>query len=148
MQSTLSPEKAREAYAVGRRLVAQDRDREAAHRAQMARIIDATVSQTRDVDRTISLFIRLHNKAAKAIKSLDAGLEIHDASGARIGLSEIHVTHAVPARGSSAFWYPMRYLRFGEDAGTMRMAAGKPKRVRMDVTEIKYTDGSDAGYDD
>lgn len=114
----------------------------------MAKLIDATVSQTRDVDRTISLFIRLQNRSSKAIKSLDAGLEIHDASGARVGMSEIHLSRAIRAHASSAFWYPMRYLRFGEDAGTMRMAAGKPKTVEMDVTEIKYADGSDAGYDD
>jgi hypothetical protein len=147
-QISLDPQKAREAYAVGQKLAAQDREQQAEHREEMARFIESTVTRTRDKDRTISLFVKLRNKSAKAIKSLDAGLEVHDASGTRIGLAEITVAQTIAPHASAAFWYPMRYVRFGEDTGTMRLAAGKPKTVRMEVTEIKYADGSDAGYDD
>lgn len=114
----------------------------------MARLIDAQVLDTRDAGRVISLYTRLSNKSAKTIASLDAGITVYDASGRRIGLTEIHLPRTVPPRAGVAFWYPMRYLRFSEDAGTMRLAAGKPKHVEIDVTEIKYADGSDAGYDD
>ena len=114
----------------------------------MARLIDSSVTKTRDADRTISLLVRLHNKSGKTIEALDAGLEVHDASGTRIGLAEISIAHPLAAHATAAFWYPMRYVRFGEDTGTMRLAAGKPKHVQMDVTEIKYADGTDAGYDD
>lgn len=147
-QGTLDPQKAREAYAVGQRLAAQDREQRVEHREEMARLIDSTITKTRDEDRTISLFVRLQNKSAKPIESLDAGLEVHDAAGTRIGLAEISVARPIGPHASAAFWYPMRYVRFGEDTGTMRLAAGKPKTVQMDVTEIKYADGSDAGYDD
>lgn len=147
-QSTLTPEKAREAYAVGQRLAAQDRAQNAAHRAEIASLIDATVSQSREANRTISLYVRLHNRSPKTIRDLEAGLEVHDRHGKRIGLTEIAIEKPIAAHGTLAFWYPLRYLRFGEDAGTMRMAAGKPKTISMDVTEIKYTDGTDAGYDD
>lgn len=144
----LDPEKAREAYAVGQRLAAQDRERTAEHRAEIARLIDANITQTQEVDRTISLYVHLHNRSAKTIRNLEAGLEVHDRRGKRIGLTEIAIDKPIAAHSTLAFWYPLRYLRFGEDAGTMRMAAGKLKTISMDVTEIKYTDGTDAGYDD
>lgn len=147
-QPSLDPAKARQAYLVGERLAAQDRAARAEHRAQMGRLIDADVSQTRDADRTISLFVRLQNKSGKAIRALDAGIEVHDPKGARIGLTELHLEKSIPAHANVAFWYPLRYVRFSEDAGTMRLAAGKPKIVYMEVTEIRYADGSDAGYDD
>ena len=114
----------------------------------MGHLIESSVTKTRDEDRTISLFVHLQNKSAKTIESLDAGLEVHDSSGTRIGLAEITIARTIAPHASAAFWYPMRYVRFGEDTGTMRLAAGKPKTVRMDVTEIKYADDSDAGYDD
>lgn len=114
----------------------------------MARLIDATVPRTRESDRSIVLLLRLRNKAPKAVKAIDAGVEVRDAHGKRIGLSEIHVARAVGAHGEAAFWYPMRYVRFSEDAGSMRLAQGKPKTVDLEVTEIRYADGSDAGYDD
>lgn len=114
----------------------------------MARLIDANVPQTRDADRTISLYVHLHNRSAKPIRSLEAGLEVHDSAGKRIGLTEIGIEKPIAAHGTLAFWYPVRYVRFSEDAGTMRLAAGKPKTIQMDVTEIKYADGTDAGYDD
>jgi hypothetical protein len=146
-QHALDP-KAREAYAVGQRLAAQDRAQEAEHRKEMAALIAVSVPQTRDADRTISLLVLLQNKSTKAVKSLDAGLEVHNRSGVRIGLAEITIARPIAPHATVSFWYPMRYVRFGEDTGTMRLAAGKPKTVQMEVTEIKYADGSDAGYDD
>lgn len=147
-QPALTPANAQAAYAVGQRLAAQDRERTAEHRAQMARLIHAAIPKTHDAERTISLYLRLQNLGAKPIRSLDAGLEVHDASGKRIGLAEIDIDKTIPPHSTLAFWYPMRYVRFGEDAGTMRLAAGKRKTVHIDVTEIKYADGTDAGYDD
>lgn len=114
----------------------------------MERLIEASVPRTRDADRTITLYVRLHNRSAKTIRALEAGLYVHDASGKRIGLTEIGIEKPIAPHGTLEFWYPLRYVRFSEDAGTMRLAAGKPKNIRMDVTEIKYADGTDAGYDD
>jgi hypothetical protein len=147
-QPILDRAKAQQAYAVGQRLAAQDRAQQAEHRAEMARLIDARVSRTHEHDRTISLLIELHNKSAKRITSADSGIFVFVKGGRRIGMAEIHLARSIAPRSRVSFWYPMRYLRFGEDTGEMVLAAGKPKRVTMDVTEIKYADGSDAGYDD
>lgn len=144
----LDPVKAQEAYAVGQRLAAQDRADTAMDRAKMARLIDANVTQTHDADRTISLYVHLHNRSAKAIRSMEAGVEVRDSAGKRVGLTEFGIDKPIAAHRTLTFWYPLRYVRFSEDAGTMRLAAGKPKTVQMNVTEIKYADGTDAGYDD
>lgn len=147
-KAVLDPAKATVAYTVGARLAAQDRTEQAEHRKAMSRILDARVTQTKDKDRTISFFIQLRNKCDKRITSLDSGLFVYGEDGQRIGMAELHLAKPIAAHATSAFWYPMRYVRFSEDAGTMRLAAGRPKRVRLQVTEVKYADGADAGYDD
>lgn len=144
----LDPAKAKIAYAVGARLAAEDRTAQAEHREEMSRLIGARATKTRDRDRTISFLIQLQNKSAKTIASLDSGLFVYGSSGRRIGMTEFHLFKRIRPHDVVAFWYPMRYVRFSEDAGTMRLAADKPKRVQLEVTEIKYVDGSDAGYDD
>lgn len=144
----LDPVKAQQAFAVGEKLAAQDRAQQAEHREEIAKLIDARVIETRERNRTISLLIRIHNKGAKKIRTLDSGVFVNDTAGRRVGMTEVTLSKSIAPHATIAFWYPMRYLRFGEDAGTMRLADGKRKRVTLDVTEIKYTDGSDAGYDD
>lgn len=146
---TLTEANKKQAYAVGRRLAAQDRADEAAHRAQMDRLIAVSVLSVRDEDRQTDLLVSLRNKTSKTIRAFDAGLEVRSApNGRRIGLAEIHLNRTVRGRGSDSVWIPLRYVRFGEDAGTMRLARGKAKRTLLEVTEITYADGSDAGYDD
>lgn len=144
----LDPAKAKIAYAVGTSLAAKDRIEQADHRKEMSRLLEARVIKTRDEDRTISFLVHLHNKSTRSIASLDSGLFVYDAWGHRLGMTELHLAKPIAPHATIAFWYPMRYVRFSDDAGTMRLAAGKPKRVRMEPTEIKYADGTDAGYDD
>lgn len=139
----------RQAYEVGLRLAAQDRAADKAHRDEMARLIGTSILRTRDADFALSLLLQVHNKSTKVIRRFDAGLEV-DAKDSthRLGLAEIEVNRAIRPQSTSTFWEPVRYLRFGEDSGVVEMAAGKSKNVKLEVTEIKYTDGSDAGYDD
>jgi hypothetical protein len=145
----LSPENRAEAFAVGQQLAARDRANDATHRSQMDRLIDVSVVQMRDADRQTALLVQVRNKNAKRIRSLDAGLEVHAVSGGRrIGLAQLHLDRDIPGGAVRQFWVPVRYVRFGEDAGTMRLAQGRPKRAEMEVTEIRYADGSDEGYDD
>jgi hypothetical protein len=147
--AVLSEANKAKAYAVGEKLAAQDRAAEKAHRAEMARLIDAAVLQTREHDRTLALLLRLHNKSAKAVRSIGAGLEVRSPSGDRLGLAEIDdAAVRIAPHATVSVWEPIRYLRFGEDAGTMRLAAGKPKHIDLQIVEVKYADGSDAGYDD
>lgn len=137
------------AYAVGLQLAAQDRAADKAHRAEMARLIGARVVRSHEQDRTLSLLLRLQNKSAKAIREIGAGLEVRDPSGKRLGLAEIDDARVgIPPHRSVSVWLPIRYVRFGEDAGTMRLAAGKPKQFDLQIVELRYADGSDAGYDD
>lgn len=147
--AVLSKANKAKAYAVGLQLAAQDRAAAKEHRAEMARLIDAVLVRTREQDRTLWLLLRLRNKSAKAVRSIGAGLEVHDPAGKRLGLAEIDdaAVHIGP-HATVSVWEPVRYVRFGEDAGTMRLAAGKPKRIDLQIIELKYADGSDAGYDD
>jgi len=147
-KAILDPAKAKIAYTVGERLAAEDRAQQAEHREEMSRLIDARAIKTHDEDRTVSFFMQIRNKSTKAIASLDSGIFVYDAAGRRIGMSEFHLAKPIAPHAVIAFWYPMRYVRFSEDAGTMRLAAGKPKRTQLEVTEIKFADGTDAGYDD
>jgi len=147
--AVLSAANKAKAYAVGLRLAAQDRAADKAHRAEMGRLITAAVVQTREQDRTLSLLLRLHNKSAKAVRSIGAGLDVHNAAGKRLGLAEIDdAAVRIAPHGTVSVWEPVRYVRFGEDAGTMRLAAGKPKHIELQIIEVNYADGSDAGYDD
>lgn len=126
----------------------EDRERDRAHRLEMARLIGTRIAQTREADASMSLLLAIDNKSPKAIRALDAGLRVYNAAGKRIGMTEVHVPHPVPARATVTFWYAVPYARFGEDAGTLRMAAGKRKTIRIETEEIRYRDGTDAGYDD
>ena len=114
----------------------------------MARLVDARITRVRDADRSISFLVRVRNRTAKAITAMDAGLEVHDLRGNRLGMTEMHLNRPIAPHASAAFWYPMGYVRFSEDAGTMRLAEGKPKTAEIEIEEITYADGSDAGYDD
>jgi hypothetical protein len=146
---TVSRQQQATAAAVARKLVEQDRIAEAAHRAEISRLIDATALQIRDADRHVLFVLQIKNKTNRAISALDAGLQVNlESNGKRVGLTELHIKRIIAPQRSVTFSVPLRYVRFGEDTASMRLAEGKPKRAQIEVTEIKYADGSDAGYDD
>lgn len=147
-QNVLTRAQARAAYAVGERLAAQDRARSAERRAATARVIGASVTRVHEAGRTIALLLHVRNKTIKTIRSFVAGVEVWDAAGKRIGLTEIRVQQRIAPHGARSFWYPLRYLRFGEDAGTMRLAARKRKRIALQVVAVTYTDGTRVGPGD
>jgi len=107
-----------------------------------------TIERFDEFDRKITIRLRVHNLSSKNVRAIEAGLEVDDLSGARIATTEVHRTADIPPHGSLAIDISMPYTQFGEDTGSMREALGKPQRQRIDVKEIKYSDGSDAGYDD
>lgn len=136
------------AHEVGVRLQLEAEREDRAHRAALARVIDAEIVKAPERERSIEYVVRVKNLTRKTIAHIEFGLEVHDASGKRIGLAEMRSDAHVLARTQRDLEIPMRYVRFGEDAGPMREAAGQPKTYELLVKEIKYTDGSDAGYDD
>jgi len=136
-------------YEVGLRMTAQADAEDKRHKAMLAKLIAPTVSLISEDDRKIGLHLAFRNLSAKEIKKLELGLELDDAkTGARIALSEVHVTRNIAGHATVAFDYPMRYYRFGEDAGPLMAAKGKPKTILAQVKEITYADGTDAGFDD
>ena len=135
-------------YEVGLRMALDARKADRKHRDEMNRLIDVTIVKHRDEDHRIVFTLRVQNKSPKRLKTFESGVEVHDAKGARIGLAEFVTEHPVMPYQTVTFDEPVTYLRFGEDAGVMRLAQGKPKLIALGVKEIKYTDGSDAGYDD
>jgi hypothetical protein len=135
-------------YEVGVALAAEDRAKTAELRAKMARYIETSVTAYSEDAHMLTLNMRVRNKSSKAIKSFEADLIIHDDAGRRVGIAELHVTHSIPP-GVIARWpMPMTYYRFGEDAPSMRQAAGRHKTIAVYCKEIIFADGSDAGDDD
>ncbi|MFN2448408.1 MAG: hypothetical protein ABR508_01255 [Candidatus Baltobacteraceae bacterium] len=133
---------------VGHHLEAQDRANAARHAAQMAAVIGARVLQIKDVDTGVAFLISVHNKTAKTIRSLGEGYEVR-AGSKRIGLLEVDEARAkVRPHATVRFWQKEPYTRFGDEAGDMRQAQDRHKTATVKIIEVKYSDGSDAGYDD
>jgi hypothetical protein len=135
-------------YEAGLKMTASARREDREHRAELAKLMRVTFLSAREGDRTIDLRISIANLAKKTVRRIEMGLEADDPSGRRIGLMEIAYTAPLGAASSKIVNIPLRYVRFGEDTGAMREAAGKPKTYALTVSEIKYADGTDAGYDD
>lgn len=144
----ISPENAAKAQAVGARLAAQEAADAAKHKAEIAKLIRAELSHVHERDRTMSLTLGIVNYTAKTVKSLEFGLEVDDASGKALGRAELRTAQTIGPKASASITFNFPYTKFGSGTGAVREALGKPKRYLLDVKEIKYTDGSDAGYDD
>ncbi|GAC1393811.1 MAG: hypothetical protein NVSMB31_13560 [Vulcanimicrobiaceae bacterium] len=135
-------------YEVGLRMGAQERADDKKHREAIAKLMAVTIQAHSEEEHRIVLKLRVVNKTAKAMTRFDSAIEVHDRNDKRIGIAEFVADRAVPPHQTVTFSQPISYLRFGEDAGMMRMFQRKPKTVELEVKEIKYRDGSDAGYDD
>jgi len=136
-------------YEVALRLAAQAHADDMMHKAEIAKLITPTITLISEDDRKIVLHVDLKNLSDKQIKTLELGLEFDDAkTNARIAMAEVHITRNIAGKGRIAFDYPMRYYRFSEDAGPLMASKGKPKTLVAQITEIKYADGTDAGFDD
>jgi hypothetical protein len=135
-------------YELGLRLAAQARAADARHRLQIARIMDVGITSYRDRERALELALRVRSKTPKTIRRFDSGIIVSDAAHTRIGLAEFTVDRTIPPHATVEIVVPVAYVRFGGDAGGLVVASGKPKTIDLDVKEIKFTDGTDAGYDD
>lgn len=136
------------AYELGMRLAKQERASETAHDRAIGELMTLEVRSHRETEHEITLTMRVANKTAKTITSLDCGIEVDDRKGARIGMAEFDFDRAVKPHQAVTFDHAIRYLTFGPDAGNMRLAYQQPKTVAVDVKKIHYKDGSERGYDD
>lgn len=133
---------AQRAHDVGVRLEREDRASTLARRGAMARVIALSVARVADKASGVEIEIGVANRSDETITGFDAGLEVRDVrSRRRIGLAELHIQRRVPPHGRLSFGYPMRYVRFGEDTGSMRLARGRAKTAALDPTGVRFGDG-------
>ncbi len=136
-------------YEVGLGLAEQSRQDDIKHTNEIAKLITSKLTIIRELPHRIDLHFDIQNLTAKPIKNLEFGLRFVSAKdGTEIGLAEVHITRNLAGHGKLSFDYPMSWVRFGSDTGTMMAAIGVPKKAFGQVTEIKYADGTDAGFDD
>lgn len=144
----ITPQNAALAQQVGAQLAAKEREETARHRAEIAKLIRAELSSVKEADRTISLRVGTVNYTNKTITSLEIGLEVDDASGNALGRTELRSSQTIGPKSQTTIVFNRPYTAFGSGTAAVRESLGKPKRYLLDVKEIKYSDGSDAGYDD
>lgn len=144
----ITPQNASLAKQIGAQLAAKEREETSRHRAEILKLVRAELSNVSETDRVLSLHVGAINYTTKTIKALEVGLEVHDASGAVIGRTELRSGKRIGPKSQQMLTFNIPYTQFGEGTGPVREALGKPKTYVLDVKEIKYTDGSDAGYDD
>lgn len=139
---------AERAHEVGTRLERQDRESDKLRRATMSHVIVLRTPGIRDVEGGIVLQIDAANKTARAIDGFDAGLEVDDkATRHRLGLAELHISHDLAPHAHAVFTYPMRYVRFGEDTASMRLAQGRAKTARLDPLTVRFKGTEDKDRD-
>jgi len=144
----ITPQNAAKAQAVGAQLAAQEAEETAQHKAEISRLIRAELSNAKESDRTLRLALGVINYTNKTIKSLEIGLEVDDANGNALGRTELRSAQTIGPKAQTSIVFNRPYTAFGSGTAAVRESLGKSKRYLFDVKEIKYTDGSDAGYDD
>jgi hypothetical protein len=136
------------AYQMGQDLVRQARMRDYNRLVAIKKLVDVEVVARHDQEFRTTLRLRIHNKTARAIEGVDTGILIYNPAGQRIGMTEIEAEHDVDPHGTATFPVVLPYLKFGENAGVMRLAAGKPKRVDLLLKIVKFADGTESGTDE
>ena len=136
------------AYVMAVRMTAAARAADLEHRRQMDALILVRAAPGKSNDQSLGLNVTVRNKKSKAIRSFDAGVEVHDSAGVRIGLAEFEVDRAVPGHAAVSFSYRLPYQKFGGDGRAVRAMRGKQLTIPMDVKTITYADGSTSGSGD
>lgn len=144
----VSASAAAQAQSVGARLAEQDRENTERHRKALARLMRIDHVVVNEADRTMTLRFVAHNLSAKTVRRIEAGFEVDGDHNARIAGTEFHEPISIAPHGATPFTLAIPYTAFGSGTGPMRESLGKPQHYVLDVNEIKYADGSDAGYDD
>jgi len=135
------------AYLMAVNMTASARAADREHRQQMAALITVAAQRGTSTAGFFNLTLSVRNRAAKAIRSLDIGIEVHDASGKRLGLAEFETNRVIAPHAEVRFNYALPYSRFGGDANDVRKHQG-PLTLPLDVKSITYTNGSSAGRGD
>ena len=137
-----------QAYRIGQHLAKQEQVNEAAHDRAIDKLMLLDVPAHKEQEHQIIVTMRVQNKSTKTIESLDCGIIVADRKGARIGMAEFDFDRKIAPHQTLTFDHAIRYVTFGPDAGSMRLAYQRPKTVEVDVKKIHFADGTEAGYDD
>ncbi|HET9392796.1 MAG TPA: hypothetical protein VFO29_04625 [Candidatus Rubrimentiphilum sp.] len=136
------------AYVMAVRMTAAARAADAKHRREMDALIMLSATPGQSDEGTLALNLNARNKSAKAIRSIDVGIEVHDAAGKRLGLAEFVLHRTMQPHAAIAFGYRLPYQKFGGDGRDVRAMRGKQLTIPLDVKSITYADGSTAGEGD
>jgi hypothetical protein len=147
-EQVITPQNAALAKQIGAKLAEQEREVASRHRAALSKLIRVELSNVRETDRTMSLHASAINYNDRSINALEIGLEVHDAAGKVLGRTELRSGKLIGPKSQASIVFNIPYTQFGEGTGPVREALGARKTYLLDVKEIKYTDGTDAGYDD
>ena len=127
-------------------MAAQARQADARLRAKMAKLVRVRVLSSRDLGQGIALVFEITNRSAKPLTQIGGAMEVRRVGhSARIGLIELHLKITVTPHARVRIERDMWYLRFGEDAETMRAAARAPKRFTITIRQLVYADGTKVG---
>lgn len=133
-------------YEHGQQLAANEAHEEQLHRAMLARLIRVQVTGANEGDG-IDLHTAIANLTGKTVKRIEMGLYVHHGS-TRVGMCEVALDTHIAPHATVSRTIALHYTQFGEDATSMMHARGQTKTYDVQVKEIKYTDGTDAGFDD
>jgi len=136
------------AYVMAVRMADAARAADRTHRREMDALLFVRASPGKSDARGLALNLTVRNKSSKTIRSFDAGIEVHDSLGKRVGLAEFEVTRIIPGRAAANVSYRLPYQKFGGDGRAVQAMRGKKLTLPLDVKVITYADGSTAGDGD
>jgi hypothetical protein len=133
------------AYRLALKTAADSAAEERAHRAGLATLITISPRAIADRDGAITIELSIRNKTKKTISYAGAELIVEDAAGSRtIGTTELRFHEVIAPHASRLEKRIVRYASFESGNSTMMDAGGARKRVRAEVLERNYSDGSSA----
>ena len=133
------------AYASALRTAAGSLAEERQRRAGLGKLVTISPRAIVDRDRAITIDLSIRNKTGKTVTYTGAELIVEDAAGSRtIGTTELRFPGEIAPHATRVEKRTVRYANFESGNATMMDAIGRRKRVRAEVLEIRYSDGSSA----
>jgi hypothetical protein len=131
------------AYRFALKIAADSLARTRQARATLAKAITISPRNIVDRDRAITLDLSILNQSGKTITYAGAELVVADAAGSRtLGTTELHFPGKIAPHAALAEKRSVRYASFQSGNATMMDAGASPKRIRVNVIEVKYSDGT------
>jgi hypothetical protein len=131
------------AYGHALKTAADSAAEERQRRAGLAKLVTISPQAIVDRDRAITIDLSIRNRTGKTVTYTGAELIVEDGSRT-IGTTELRFPVAIAPHATHVEKRTIRYANFESGNATMMDAAGRRKRIRAEVLEIRYADGSSA----